>query len=126
MSQVVVDSSVILAILKQEGGAEAEGYLGNALASTVNLTEVATKLIQLGYSDEDTEMVMAALTIERVAFTEEFINPTATLSKLTKPYGLSFGDRACLALGIRKNLPVLTADRAWTQLDLPIEVKLIR
>ena len=32
--------------------------------------------------------------------------------------GLSLGDRACIALGHRSGLPVLTADTAWTALDL--------
>ena len=126
MSSIVVDSSVILAILKQEPGAEAEGHLDNALASTVNLAEVATKLIQLGYTDEQTDMVMSELGISSVPFTEDFIAQTARLTRRTKAYGLSFGDRACLALAIHKQLPVLTADRVWVKLDLPVEIQLVR
>ncbi len=40
--------------------------------------------------------------------------------------GLSLGDRACLALGRRKALPVPTTDRAWQGLDVGVEIRVIR
>jgi PIN domain nuclease of toxin-antitoxin system len=44
----------------------------------------------------------------------------------TKHKGLSLADRACLALGQQLNLPVITADRVWKELDLEVEVRLVR
>ena len=46
----------------------------------------------------------------------------------TKPFGLSLGDRCCLALAAHENAAALTADRAWLQLApvLGIAVTLIR
>lgn len=48
------------------------------------------------------------------------------LRALTKPYGLSLGDRACLALGLTYKLPVYTADRIWKELNIDVPIKLIR
>jgi PIN domain nuclease of toxin-antitoxin system len=39
---------------------------------------------------------------------------------------LSLADRACLSQGLRLNLPVLTCDRAWAGLALPLEIQLLR
>jgi ribonuclease VapC len=44
----------------------------------------------------------------------------------TKRLGLSLADRACLALAIELGIPAVTADRAWSKLDLPVEIRVIR
>jgi ribonuclease VapC len=41
-------------------------------------------------------------------------------------YGLSLGDRACLSLGLKLNVPVLTADQIGVSLNLPITVHVVR
>ena len=45
---------------------------------------------------------------------------------LTRQLGLSLVDRACLSLGLRLGLTVVTCDRAWAQLPLDLEVQLLR
>ena len=40
--------------------------------------------------------------------------------------GLSLGDRACLALASLTGRIVVTADRVWPELDLGIDIRLIR
>lgn len=42
----------------------------------------------------------------------------AELRPITKHFGLSLGDRACLALAIQENATVVTADRDWARLDI--------
>jgi PIN domain nuclease of toxin-antitoxin system len=39
------------------------------------------------------------------------------LDKITKKYGLSLGDRACLALAKYKNCLVLIADKVFKELE---------
>ncbi len=39
---------------------------------------------------------------------------------------LSLGDRLCLALALRLELPVLTADRAWAEVAHGVDVQLVR
>jgi PIN domain nuclease of toxin-antitoxin system len=41
------------------------------------------------------------------------------------PLGLALGDRACLALGLHLCEPVLTFDRRWKKLDLPVEIRVL-
>ena len=44
----------------------------------------------------------------------------------TQQFGLSLGDRACLALALRRNVAALTADQEWSKLTLPIRIQVIR
>lgn len=64
--------------------------------------------------------------LEVVPFTTADAARTAALLPHTQPLGLSFGDRACLALAQARQLPALTADRAWAALDCGIPIRLIR
>jgi PIN domain nuclease of toxin-antitoxin system len=50
----------------------------------------------------------------------------AALRATTRRFGLSVGDRACLALALREQVPAVTTDRAWSKLSVGVEVVLIR
>jgi ribonuclease VapC len=39
---------------------------------------------------------------------------------------LSLADRACLALAQHEGLPAVTADRKWAQVDIGVDIRLIR
>ncbi len=123
----VVDASALLALLHSEPGAEAvEEALEHAAISTVNWSEVCQRWLahQVDVSDlrPDTE----ALGLEIVPFTVDDAEQAAELWSATRELGLSLGDRACLALARRLGRPALTADRAWLEADLGIEVRTIR
>lgn len=123
----VIDTSVVLAILFDEPGSkEASKVIAGSLMSSVNLSEVLTKCIENAASAEFAETQVLRLGVELVPFTAEDAMAAAKLRPLTRHRGLSMGDRACLALALRYNQPVLTADRQWAELDVDVDVCLIR
>ena len=127
MSKIIFDASAILAILHNERGADiAEKYLPHAVLSTVNLSEVVSVLVDIGMPISDAENLIRSLIKEIIPFDEQQAFKTGSLRKNTKKHGLSLGDRACLSLAKLKNLPVLTADKAWSKLNQDFEVILIR
>lgn len=124
---VVLDTSALLALLFNETGAECVlAVLPDALMSTVNLAEALSFYVRHGATVGDAFTQLSSLPIHWLPFSAEHSAIAAGLLPLTKAYGLSLGDRACLALAIEKQLPVYTADRVWCELSLPISVVAIR
>lgn len=127
MIDVVLDSSVILAHLFNEPGGDAvSARLKTAALSAVNLCEVAGKLADRGLTTREINAVVTDLGCAVIAVDRDLGLHAAALRTQTRALGLSLGDRVCLALALRESLPVLTADRAWATLDLPVVVTLIR
>lgn len=131
----ILDASALLALLQDEPGAAAvvEAIEAGAAISTVNLSEVLAKLTERG---EHVRSTMATIrqAVDRAdgglqieAFTEEDGIEAADLRPRSKSQGLSFGDRACLALAARYEVPTVTADKDWADLpEVGVAVKLIR
>ena len=127
MADIVLDASAVLAHLRGEAGGDlVVERLAGGLICTVNLTEVVQKLVEDGLSEFDVRAAMDDLAFAVVEFDETLALSAGFLRRSTRSKGLSLGDRACLALTRRENLPVLTADRVWAELDLGVEVVLIR
>lgn len=127
MTEVVLDSSAILAIFLEEPGRDmVVSRLFQAQTCSVNLTEVITKMLDQGVAVFDIEETVSELCGQIIDFDRDLAIQAGLLRSSTRHKGLSLGDRACLALAMREGLPVLTADRAWADLDLPVEVVLIR
>jgi PIN domain nuclease of toxin-antitoxin system len=124
----VLDASALLAYVLDEPGADLveTAMVESAAVGTVNLAEVLTKLADVGVDPGAAMVRIGALPVDAVAFDEELAVETARLRPLTAAAGLSLGDRACLALGLRLGRPVLTADAAWRGLVPGVEVCVIR
>ena len=100
--------------------------LPGAAISAVNLSEVVAKLAKRGMPDREIRSALDALGFEIHPFDRELAYLAGQLRGRTRSRGLSLGDRACLALGLRLALPVLTADRGWTGLGLDLRVQVVR
>ena len=127
MSSFVLDSSAVLALIDEEAGADVvRSVLLDSIISTVNLAEIYTKLDERG---GDGRIAVAAILGALTAvepFTEEHARIAGWLRQRTRSYGLSLGDRACIAVAIASGAEIYTADSIWGQLDVGCRVHLIR
>jgi PIN domain nuclease of toxin-antitoxin system len=124
---LVLDASSVLAFLHDEPGAERVwSVLSQAVVSAVNWSEVVQKSLrrQVDITGMREEFVQAGVVFS--PFTVEQAEIAALLWDKTRHLGLSLGDRACLALAMEQQLPILTADRAWSGLDLGLQIQLVR
>jgi len=128
MNSIVLDASTLLAVLNREPGADklTPELLNNAVCSTVNLAEVQGKLVGRGLTPDEAWDAATSPIGEAVAFTAEQAKIAGSLITQTRALGLSFGDRACLALGLALRTPVYTADKSWKGLRLGIRIHIIR
>lgn len=95
------------------------------LISTVNLCEVYEKAIKYGRLPI-AEAIVHAAALEIVEFNELHALEAAKIAEEARKKGISFADRACLALGLCEGLPVVTGDRSWKDLGAPIEIEIFR
>jgi ribonuclease VapC len=127
MVRHVLDSSVVLAGLFQEPGGEVLAELiPDAMMCAVNVTEIITRLYDKGWPMEIATGETAKLVNRIAPFDNALAFRAGWLRSDTRSFGLSLGDRACLALAMASSLPVYTADREWSQLDVGLDIRVIR
>lgn len=127
MSSCVLDSSALLAILCDEPDAEVvAGQCIDALLSVVNLAEVYSKTKDVGISAEEIDWAMEQLQIIPFDCTKDQARTIGSLREQTREFGLSLGDRACLALGLVRGLPVVTSDQQLASPDVGVDVQVFR
>jgi len=128
MNRIVLDASALLTVLNRESGSDklTPQLLSAAASSTVNLAEVQSKLVDRGLTPQDAWEATLSPIREAVAFSADHARVYGNLVSVTRPLGLSLGDRACLALALELKAPVYTADRSWKNLRLGLSIHVIR
>lgn len=133
---VVVDASALLCLTFAEKGADAvEDALPGAVTTPVTLAEVVEVLARRGVLDPVAladDILALGLAVEPVAVGDHALSHRVSgldddrRRRTGDKRRLALGDRCLLAVALRLQLPVLTADRAWADLDMPVPVHLVR
>jgi PIN domain nuclease of toxin-antitoxin system len=126
---MVMDASALLAFFNQEPGMimVASELEGDISISAVTYTEVIGKIVSAGGLQKTIEQDLLDLRLEPIAFDTKQAKMAAYFYARRKPYNLSLGDCATLALAEVLGEAVITAEKRWAELpDLKIEVRLIR
>ena len=127
--KVVLDASAVLAYLQDESGSEKVDVVlseGRAIMSSVNYAEVVGKLLEAGLPESSVKVVMENLEFQIEPLDDKQAWKTGMLRMSTREFGLSLGDRACLALAHIKKLPIITADKQWDKLNTDIKIIQLR
>ena len=127
MTSAVLDASALIAVLAAEPGSElVRRRLKDAVVSAVNYSEVLKKALERGGSATVADGFIRNAMIRIIPFDDAQAGLSASLYPTTKHLGLSFADRACLALGRHFNAEVLTSEARMGDAEIGVKVTLIR
>jgi ribonuclease VapC len=119
----VLDASALLALLNGEPGADiAVRIIPGAHIGAVNLEEAVAKLAIRGMPEPDIRTAIESLGLIVHPFTADLAFLSGLLRPQTDRFGLSLGDRACLALALQLDLPAYTSDTAWPAAGAPLGI----
>lgn len=126
-SGAVIDASAALAyFLEERGGERVLEELDGASISAVNWAEVIEKAISADVDAAPLRQAFEELGAKVRPVEVEHAEFAARLREPTRGLGLSLADRICFALAVSSDAAVLTADSAWAEVDIGVEVRLIR
>jgi ribonuclease VapC len=123
----VLDASALLAVFHAEPGSELiEPLIAGSFISAVNWSEVVQKSMAAGAETVGLRSDVTALEATIVSFDASQAEIAASLWERALRKGLSLADRACLALAVETGLPAVTTDRAWQEVEVGVEIFVVR
>ncbi len=125
MTSAVLDASAVLALIRDEPGADkVAAHVGRAAMFAVNVQEVLKELFLSGLDEETARELLGELRLDVRPHDLEAAFAAAALHSQTREFGRGLGDRSCLALAMQLGVPAVTADREWKKVkvaDLRLE-----
>lgn len=122
----VMDASVLVAVAANEPHLSQlpEMFLESIITS-VNLAEALTVLVKkFNIAPEKIWDELSNFISHHYAVDDELTLEVVRMATWASKYGLSLGDRYCLALGKTLTLPVYTADKIWKSLESELDIKI--
>jgi PIN domain nuclease of toxin-antitoxin system len=127
MSEVILDASALIAMLKQEKGAtKVAKAIASARMCAVNYAEVVSHYAYLGMPAAAIDAMLDPLPITIIPADQATSRIAGRLRAATSSAGLSLGDRYCLALAQRDGLPAWTSDSKWDLVANDAGVKVVQ
>jgi ribonuclease VapC len=123
--KTLLDTSALIALLKKEPGYQkVDDVLAHSAISSVNLCELVSILAKNSIPENEIDEIINDIVPEIIPFCENVGIKAGKLSKFTTEYGLSLGDRACIATAEYYNMNVYTADKVWAKLEKNVSTKI--
>ncbi|MEP7349148.1 MAG: PIN domain-containing protein [Sphingorhabdus sp.] len=131
MSNFIIDSSALLALLQDELTEDAqkiEEQIRDAAITSVNFGEAAQRLYRSGKTRADMDNIARMMGLDVVAVDADLALDVADFREVARMHGISQADCLCLALAKREAAVALTGDRDWLKIAdaIGVEVQLIR
>lgn len=121
----VLDASAIYAIIKDEpGNLKVRSVMAQSMVTTFNLAEIANKMILKKQASHEEAWILLRSMIHHLYPIDMDLTILATSfsAVIDSRFGISLGDKYCLALGKFLNKPIYTCDKAWKQFEKPLGV----
>lgn len=139
MTLAVLDASALLAsVFGEPTTTDMQELIPHAVMSAANWSEFVQKCLQKGVDTQGMREELEASGLRIVPVTAAQAEIAASLWQKYKAYGLSLGDRLCIALALEaqtvkldgrrkpQTVTLYTADRVWITLTLAVNTICIR